>query len=280
MLEGLSEFMAAETPAGDTSTETPETPVVEAAAPSEVTEQPAPADTASATGTEDDWGFDPAEFDQANPQLAPLRKQLQATFTRKAMELAEQRKAIEGIDPNDLQFLRHLNQTLQYQGPQAAAALIDQVKQQWMPPADPESQEPELEYATETERILHQKLQQMEAWQQQQVEARNQAEIEKTFTELGREFGQEIPLEQRRAAAQICLNNGWDHRALGMAWRAQFGVEAAKRAGRSEGASVVSQKAALTAPPSALTPPASAPAWTPENAGSLREVFEKSRMPG
>src|SRR5438445_422037 len=79
---------------GDTSNETPAP-----AAPETTPAETAPAaDTASPATGDEGWHFDSAEFDQQHPELVPYRKNLQGSYTKAQQALAEQRKALEGID--------------------------------------------------------------------------------------------------------------------------------------------------------------------------------------
>src|SRR5438552_14027137 len=77
---------------------TPET----AAPQTETTPQSGGVETPDKTGEADfltDTAFD---WTKLNPDVVPLAKQLQADYTRKTQSLAEQRKAVEGIDEGAL----------------------------------------------------------------------------------------------------------------------------------------------------------------------------------
>lgn len=257
MSEDFTQAMtqALEGQAGDTELDS--TPIEPTDAPeTEPAPEAAAADTApdGATGDQE-WHFNAAEFDQAHPELAPYRKQLQGSFTKAQQELAEQRKAYEGVDPGDVAFLKQVSELATW-NPQAAAQMLDQAKQQLLGaaplPQGQTSQGEEPEFATDVERQLWQRLQAVEQQTEAQQIARTRAEMDRQFQEAGQQIGQEIPYEQRAAAARYCLQNGIPPTQIGMVWKGLYGFEAARKTGRSEAASVVERKAGIGNGPSSL----------------------------
>src|SRR5438128_815885 len=59
-------------------------------------------------GTVDEKPFNWDELTAQHPDLVPLAKQLQADYTRKTQQLADQRKQFEGVDPESIEGLRAL----------------------------------------------------------------------------------------------------------------------------------------------------------------------------
>jgi hypothetical protein len=261
---------AMETDGGDTSTETPADPDLDAAL--NEAEAP-PADTGDASGQqptgEQEWRFDAAEFDQAHPELAPYRKQLQGSFTKAQQELAEQRKQFEGIDPGDAAFLRQVTELATW-NPQAAADLLDRARQQLLGPqaSTPQpapSPEEEPEFATEVERQLwierettRRELAEMRAWRQQETQARNMAQINEKFARLESEQGRAIPTEERNQVARWCMQNAkqaGDGTLLlpevDWAWKL-MNWDKVRQSARSEAAGSVERKAGISPGPSSL----------------------------
>jgi hypothetical protein len=248
--------------AGDTSSETP------AAAPeTTATETPEqqPADNAEpATGDEEPL-WNRAEFLQAHPELEPLAKQLQADYTRKTQALADQRKALEGVDPADVEWLRQFNEARIY-NPALAQQMWQQASQQVLggsaPPATPE----EDPWVTDTERQLAARLERMEQQVQQQNLAGIRAEVDRQWGALEAEAKVQVPQEQRIAVLQRMASLSTPERPIPVSelplfYRGMFGYEAARRAGIGEGERVAQQRASLGAPPSSVvnTPEVEAP---------------------
>jgi hypothetical protein len=296
-MEGFREAVqAASEPEGDTSAQavTPETSATEtlAAQPEQGTpeRETPPGDTEQSTAPDSDLRSYLEKRKAERPELADeidaIHREVQRGLTPKLQEAAELRRQMEqfsGIDPEVGAFMRQVNE-LALVNPAAARDLWDQAKQQLFgpaAPAEPQAAMPEdWEFATETERSLYQRMQtleqklnQTEAWKQQETEARNRALMARTFEEIKNEFGQEVPQSQREAAAKFCVDTGLGPDKIGIAWRGLYGVQAARQAGRNEAAGLVERKAAMTPGPSAITTPPAGPLPEPK---SLREAIERA----
>lgn len=281
---------------GDTAAEasTPEAPAQEqlAAEPekgSTGTQEPA-SDTETATAAADDLRSYIERRKAERPDLAEeidrTYRDMQAAFTPKLQEAAELRKQFDGLDPEAAAFYRQVNE-IALVDPAAAAALWRQAEQQLFgapppPENDPWQTPPEdLEFATETERVLYQRLQALEqrqqsqdAWKQQETATRNQALMQRQFDEIKQEFGQDVPQDQKEAAARFCLQNRLDASKIGMVWRGLYGTQAARQMGRNEAAGFVERKAAMTPGPSSIANPP--PVEDDPSQGTLREVLERA----
>lgn len=263
----------------DTSPETPQ--ATEASAP----ESPAPsesepaADTApDATGEEEPL-WNRAEFLQQHPELQPLAKQLQADYTRKMQAIAEQRKALEGVDTAAVQWLRQFNEALAT-NPQQARAMLEQEQARLFGtgPQTPAYEEPEEDlYVTEAERqhardiaALKAQLAQM---QQRSELAEVQARMHQQFDVLEKEAGVSLPQEQRLSIIEQMARAGVPYTQVGTFWWGTAGRDRLLQQGREEGLRLAQQKAALGAPPSAQV--SAEPRDEPEPATLLEALKRK-----
>lgn len=271
-------------PTGDTSAnDTPETSALEtlAAAPEQgdTGSQPPSADTsAKDTGPEDDLRSYLEKKKAERPELAEemdrIHREFQSQLTPRLQEAAELRKQFEGLDPADAQFLRQVNE-MALVNPQAAAQMLENARQQLLGAYSvPEVQAPEeWEFATPMEQRQYQELQELKAWRAQEETARTKADMEQQFTAIGKEFGQEVPYEERQAAARYCLEKQIHPSQIGLVWKGMYGLQQAKRLGRDEASSVIERKSGLHPGPSGITMPPPAPAPEPK---TLREALEQA----
>lgn len=236
--------------AGDTSTETPETPTERSEAE---TAEETPADTGSEptpTG-DDEWRFNSAEWDSQHPDLAKYRKQLQADYTKAQQQLADQRKAVEGLAEDDVRWLRTVTEAARL-NPAYAKTLLqqaaEQLAQQTGTPPDPYQG---MEFATDTERQLAERVQQMEQFMHEQRLNSVQQEVDRRFAELSKQYG-DIPFEQQHAVIQAMAQVNAPPAQIPLYWKGMFGIEQALRRGRDEGANTVRQKAGMSPPPAGI----------------------------
>lgn len=260
--QSLTEFLNADLAGtGDTAEATPEVAAETTATP---TETPAadPADTA----TGDDLGFDPADV-QANPEAA---KRMQAAWTRKTQELAEQRKQLEGIDPGVLDWTRRLNEALVYDPASARQMLLEAQAQFDQQSATPPALAIEDGWVTDQERQLADRLTRLE---QQTTLANNQATVRQQLDAVERDLGVSIPYEQRLALWTEMTREKVPFQHAGIYWRGRYGVEQIRQKAREEGLKSAATKAQMPAPPSGVVSrDIAAPV---QRAGSLLEHLER-----
>lgn len=233
----------------DTSgdTEVSSTPATTTAPETTTPETSTPADTAPAATGDPEWKFDQAEFDAAHPELAPYRKQLQGSYTRAQQELAEQRKAVEGLDEGSIAWVRQVTQLAQTQ-PQLAAQMLEQERQRMLgaapaPPPDPfEGQV----WLSDGERGLHRELLEQKQIVQQLQQEHALTQIHRQFDALEKEIGRPIPHDERVKTAGYCTTRGIRDPADG--WRA-MNWNAGVQMGRDQAATVVAQKSGMGAAP-------------------------------
>lgn len=212
--------------------------------------------------------------------------ELKRGVTPKLQKLSEMEKQYEGIEAADAAFLRQVYQIQQYD-PRRAAELLRQAAQHIEGPQAPApaiEPEPEPEFATEVERrlweraqALEQRIAQQDTWRNQEQQARNRAEIDAKFARIESEAGRQVPLEERRAVANWCVQNGkFDGQGnllwapdVEHAWKV-LNFDKAQQSARNEAASVVERKAAITPGPSSATRGSAPPKKEPE---SLDEVI-------
>lgn len=229
----------------DTADATPETPT---AAP----ELPA-ADTGSAPQEGDaptpgsEWRFNSTEWDELHPELQSYRKQLQADHTRAQQQLAEQRKAFEGVRPELVGWARQLDQ-LAATDPAEAARLLQLELQRLQPP---EQQFDNNEFLSESERQLDQRLRQMESFAETQRIAAIQSRVNEQFSQLEAAYGQ-IPIEERQAVVMQMAQHGAPPEAVRHYWTG-MNVERVMAKARNEGAQAIQQKVSLGPSPSSLS---------------------------
>lgn len=204
-----------------------------------------PPESAPTPGSE--WRFNSAEWDELHPDLQSYRKQLQADHTRAQQQLAEQRKAFEGVRPELVGWARQLDQ-LAATDPAEAARLLQLELQRLQPP---EQQFDNNEFLSESERQLDQRLRQMESFAETQRIAAIQSRVNEQFSQLEAAYGQ-IPLEERQAVVMQMAQHGAPPEAVRHYWTG-MNVERVMAKARNEGAQAIQQKVALGPGPSSLS---------------------------
>lgn len=243
-----------------------------AAPPPSPTDSGAPADTAAATGegAAQPEGEQPFRWENVPPELEPLAKQFQGDYTRKATELAEQRKAFEA-QQQQLAGWSALQQ-LAHEDPAQAAALLQQYAAQLSRGVQAGAAETDpydgAEPVTETERLLVEEVRALRSWRQEQEQIHQRQSLREQYAALEAEFGKieaavgrAIPFEERERIAAHCKQNGIHSVTAGyrdLHWDAEIGR--ARQSGRDEASTVVQAKAAAAGAPSALVsrPPSGA----------------------
>lgn len=233
--------------------------------------------------------YDPALVDEV---YRYTDAQLKSGLTPKLQKLSELEKTYEGVEAADADFLRQL-----YQAPddrtraemlRQAAQFFEgpQVAGQPPAPAQPVPEAAEPEFATDVERDLWYKAQQLEqrlaqqdAWRQQEIEARNRAEVDAKFERLGKEVGRPIPLEEQQQIARECMkrakqgfdrngNQIWLMPEVDEMWKV-LNFDKVRQTARDEAATVVQRKAAITPAPA----PTTRPTPPPKEAETLEELL-------
>lgn len=284
MSEQTFDQMYTEDHGAESAADTPET--APASAPSESAPAAEPetapegqpsADTATATGDEE-WRFNSQEWDTLHPELATYRKQLQASFTKAQQKLAEDRKPLEGVDQQSVEWVRRFNEAVALGQTQVAQTMLQEVQQQLQgapaPQAGPYAaapdgepippdQDSEWEYMTDTEKRLAVRGYQaeMRAYRaEQRVSHHDLAgvrnEVERQFGSIAQQAGVEIPFEQRQAVLQKMGSLKAPPSEIATYWWGMFGRDVARRQGVAEGERLTLQKAQAGPRPSAHVPAA------------------------
>jgi len=229
-------------------------------------------DTAEAPLEADEPAWDRRVLDD-HPELAPAYKQMQADYTRKMQELAEQRRQFEGVDPDTLSGVRYLND-LMARDPAAAAAALEQQAQQIRGMQAPDPYEGQ-EFATEVERIQADDIRGLKQIVNELKNEHLNASFERGFAKLEKTFG-EIPVEMRGQVAREMGMRGLGVQDLEMVYKAlsfETHLTNAKREARNATSAVVQRKAGMTPGPSGL---AGRESSTPREPQSVREALEMS----
>jgi hypothetical protein len=195
--------------------------------------------------------------------------ELKRGFTPKLQKLSELEQRLEGIEPGDVDFWRQVHQKQQAGDYRGAAELMREAAQYLEGPVQQPQPAPEEEpeFATEVERQLWIKAQQLEQrlaandnWRQQEQQARNRAEIDATFSRLEAEAGRPIPFEERQQIANWCVQNGMRDQRGELVWAPKvdhawkvLNFDKVRQQARSEGASVAARKAEISPGPSTIT---------------------------
>lgn len=173
----------------------------------------------SATPVEDDYPQSVRDYLSQNPDHKDiadnLNKQFKSAFTPRLQEAADLRKRFEGIDENTLNAIRHLQQ-LVTNDPRNAAEYLRQQAQLLEGPQAPEAPStPEYEPATEVEAYLLRQFAELNSWKEQQSQQfqtiqRQQAavQIQADFAKLEREYGVQVPVEDRARAWELSEQTG------------------------------------------------------------------------
>lgn len=276
----FTDFLSAELSGdGDTAAATP-TETTEAP---ETEEQPA-GDTAAATpeeGEDADLQALIAEARTRDPQFAELldrsHKTWQRGVTPKLQEASDLRRQIEGLNPSQLEWFRHVAQTASL-SPQAAAQILQQEAAQLLgqSAAPPEPASDNDAWMTDTERQLAQQTrslqQRLEQIEQQTALARVQSEVQQQFDAVGRELGVEIPPAERNAFVAKMAQQNVPHHLIGELYKAGPGLQHIVRKAREEGERSLRAKQALPASPSGIA--AREGGTAPPMPNDLREYLE------
>jgi hypothetical protein len=245
MPEGLAEAIGASVDVGDTAPATPETATTPEVTTPAAAPETAPADTAApATGGEEFLGDEKFDWASLPPEQVPLARQLQADYTRKTQALAEQRKALEGVDEGSLNWMKQF-QAVAQTNPTLAAQMLEAERQKFLPqaPTDPfEGQQ----WLSDGERALQRELLQQKQIVAELQQAHGLQQINQRFDSLEKEVGRSIPQDERERTATYCLQRGI--RDPGDGWRA-MNWAAGIQMGRDQAAGVVAQKQGMGAAP-------------------------------
>lgn len=271
MAEDFSSMMneAFDAAAGDTAPATPapasETPPVETTS-TPLPETPAEAGEAEFLGDKFDWSKVP-------PEQLPALKGFQADYTRKMQQIAEQRKALEAVDPAMLNFAQTVQQVAQTNPALARELLLQQAQQLGgaAPPAaapDPYAQVLQSEFVSEDTKLIARELQQVKALVAQQEQARAQEHINRRFAETESQYSQKIPEDERRKVCQYCLANQIPD--VGLGWKL-MNFDRVRQMGIDEGSRVLQQKAAMGAPTNGVAARAET---APHEPRTVREAIE------
>ena len=283
----LKDFLTERVGSGGTSPEPPAEPAA-ASQPTEplklddlsdTPEAQPPADTAPDATGEDEPLFNSREFLQQHPELEPYAKQLQADYTRKTQAIAEQRRALEGVDTAAVQWVRQFNEALATNPEQARAMLLQEQERLFgggAPPAPVVEDDP---WVTDTERQLATEVatvkQQLAEIKRQSELAEVQRQMHQQFDALEKEVGQKIPHEDRLAHIQRMAQLGLPYNQVATYYWGTAGREKALQMGREEGMRLAQQKAVMGGPPSSQV--MSEPRTEPEPK-SLVEALERKGL--
>lgn len=217
----------------------------------------------------------------AHPELAEtieaIHREFQSGLTPKLQEAAELRRKLEGLDDGAIEWVRNFRATAA-QSPAAAQQMLrealEEIESYGQPPA-PANPFGDLEWASEGERVLGEKLATLETYMVQQQSALLQATADKHFSELSVQWG-EIPFEQRRAVELSRNQAGLSPEMIPVLWKGMFGIEAAQK--RAVEQTVSGQKSGLGPPPSGLVSRPVAIAADP-SAMSFDEYLKRANIP-
>jgi hypothetical protein len=238
----------------------PEVPTTDSAAPTDNGEQPTGEGVAQPTEGEPAF-----RWENVPPELEPLAKQFQGDYTRKAQELAEQRRAFEAQQQQVAGFLAL--QRLTQEDPAQAAALMQQYAAQLQggqagqksETADPyaglEPASPVEEALLAKVRELETATQQWQQFQQTQQQREEQQRMDAEFAEVEKLAGRTLSDQEKEGLAGFCFSNKIGNVAHGyrlMNYDAE--MQRAAQAARNEASTIVSQKALAPGAPSTLTP--------------------------
>lgn len=210
-------------------------------------------------------GETPFRWENVPPELEGLAKQFQGDYTRKAQELAEQRRAFEAEQQQVQGFLAL--QRLTQEDPAQAASLLAQYAAQLQGGQvgqTPETADPYagLEPASPVEEALLAKVRELEAttqqwkqFQQTQQQREEASRMDAEFAEVEKLAGRTFTDAEKEGLAGFCYSNKIGNIAHGyrlMNYDAE--MQRAAQAARNEASTIVSQKALSPGAPSSLTP--------------------------
>jgi hypothetical protein len=221
----------------------------------------------------------PFRWDNVPPELEPLAKGFQADYTRKAQELAEQRKALEA-QQQQIAAWQNLNQWAAEDPANAAAWLRQQADllARQVQAGETET-DPYAAIAPQTEveeallaqvKALAQEQKQLSQWHREQQLRQQQEQISAEYTALSRQIGRELTQEEQNSIAAFAVQHNIPSVTFAYkAMRYEADLEAARRAGMNAGASVVQSKQAAGPAPAGLADRSGAVADTPKDLNSL-----------
>jgi hypothetical protein len=219
----------------------------------EPTETPA-LDTSSEPQDEDDLRVILERAKAQNPEQAAvidaIHREFQRGLTPKLQQAAELRKAYEGVDPGLASWARQMNELASTNPAEAAAALMAEANRlQGLQQAAPQVEEPD--FATDYDREVWHEVQELKQLKQQILAERNEAIVDRQLADVGKQLGMEIPYEQKDRVVREMVKDGAPASMAGRYWRDLYFDVAMQRV-RDEAAGVVSKKAGMSPPPSAL----------------------------
>lgn len=229
--DGTDSFQLDATPQGSPATPAPGNEPAPAAPP---TSQPTPG---SAEETPQQLA---ARLRQEHPELAPYIDTVDKTWQRgmnqKMEELAQQRKAYEGIPAEHAPTLAQVFQLMQTD-PQAAASWFQQVANSLTPQA-PDGTPTDYQAPADQYQIPPQMQQEWELVRRAAYsyhEGQVKSEVENVFQKLATEEQLEIPATERDAVLQYALQRNLGIDDLSDVWRAKFGYSRIRQQGIVEG---------------------------------------------
>jgi hypothetical protein len=243
-----SELMGAFTDDGTTEPSSPSEPE----AP-ETTEQTADLDTSSETQEADDLRSYLEQAKAANPEQAAvidrIHREMQGAWTPKLQKYADLQKQYEGVTPELAGWVRQLDQLAASSPAEAAAALMAEAQRlQGLQQAAAPVEEPD--FATDYDREVWHEVQELKALKQTILAERNEAIVNAQFTELEKQVG-EIPYEERHRVVQEMVKDGAPPSMARRYYRDLYFDKVAQKI-RDEAAGIVTRKAGMAPPPSAV----------------------------
>lgn len=195
-----------------------------------------------------------AQRKQEHPELADLvdniYKELQGGYTKKFMDLSDQRKQFEGIDPSAVDQLRYYNQL---QTPEQKALWLEY--QAEIVRNGPQQQEQVDAYADVADQLPDWAVEKFRAYDQmyqQQELARVTNEVDRTFTTLQSEIGLDIPEADRTKVLEVIVSKNLAVDDIPMIWRS-INYDKALQKGKQEGHKIRETKDSLPGAPTATT---------------------------
>jgi hypothetical protein len=245
-----SALMDALTDDGTTSTESPEAPQAD----QETTTETPELDTSYEPQDEDDLRSFLEQAKAANPEQAAvidrLHREMQGAFTPKLQQAAELRKAYEGVDPQLAAWARQMNELATSSPQEAAAALMAEAERlRGLQQAAPEIEEPD--FATDYDAEVWREVQELKQLKQQILAERNEAVFNAELDRQAKDLGIEIPYEERHRVLLAMHQDRAPANAAKRYWRDLYFDRAIQKA-RDDAAGVVTKKAGMSPPPTAI----------------------------
>jgi hypothetical protein len=210
-------------------------------------------DTSSEPQGEDDLRSYLERTKAANPDQAAvidrIHRELEGAWTPKLQQAAELRKQYEGVTPELAGWVRQLDQLAASSPAEAAAALMAEAQRlQGLQQAAAPVEEPD--FATDYDREVWHEVQELKALKQTILAERNEAIVNAQFTELEKQVG-EIPYEERHRVVQEMVKDGAPPSMARRYYRDLYFDKVAQKI-RDEAAGIVTRKAGMAPPPSAV----------------------------